>query len=108
MSSLREHKHQETWFKNNLIAIPGGIVGNCSACIFRNTPMYCAKMSCTYLDNDADFIESVYWRGAKTYASISMWPELVDWFNTTPSRKIMEISNDVMKKSVREKLQNAR
>ena len=99
----------ENWFKDNLIAIPGGVVGNCSACIFRDLPKYCAKMSCTYLDNKSDFMESVYWCAKKgVNANIATWPELVNWFNTTESRKIMEISGDIAKKSVLEKLQHMR
>ena len=98
----------ENWFKDNLIAIPGGVVGNCSACVFRNYQKYCAKMSCTYFDNDADFIESVYWRSVETHANIATWAELVDWFNTTDARKIMDISGDIAKKSVLEKLQHMR
>lgn len=102
MSNRRENG--QNWFANNLVAIPAGVTGNCSACIFRDAPMYCAKMSCTYLDNDADFIISVYWRAVKTYANIAMWPELVNWFDTTPPRKIMKISNDILRKCVQEKL----
>ena len=93
---------EKNWFAKNLIAIPGGVVGNCSACVFRNYQKYCAKMSCTYFDNDADFIESVYWRSVETHANIATWLELVNWFNTTDARKIMDISKAVLTKAVLE------
>ncbi len=57
-------------------------------------------MSCTYFDNDADFLESVYWRSVETHANIATWPELVNWFNTTDARKIMDISKAVLTKAV--------
>ena len=96
MFSEREYDHRKNWFKDNLTAIPGGVVGNCSACVFRNAPLYCAKMSCTYFDNESDFIETVYWRGAQTHANIATWTELRKWFDTTPPREIMNISNEVL------------
>lgn len=108
MAGQREYKYKKNWFKNNLVAIPAGIVGNCSACVFRNAPAYCKNMACTYYDGEHDFIESVYWRSVQTYANVSMWPELRIFFDTTPVQKIRDISNDIMTKSVLEKIQKSR
>lgn len=96
MSGGGEYKYKKDWFAKNLVAVPCGVVGNCSACVFCDAPLYCAKMSCTYFDNESDFIETVYWRGAQTHANLAMWAELRKWFDTTPPREIMNISNEVL------------
>lgn len=98
----------QNWFENNFTAVPGGIVGNCSACVFRNAPVYCAKMSCTYFDRDGDYIETVYWRANEMHANLATWPELRNWFCTTPPRKIMDISQNVARAAVLNKMQQSR
>ena len=103
--SIRQSRE---WFAKNLNAVPSGVIGNCSACIFRDAPNYCAKMSCTYFDNDTDFIETVYWRGTQTHANLATWPELRNWFAATPSRRIMDISGDIVKQSVMKKIKYSR
>ncbi|MBQ6736812.1 MAG: hypothetical protein IJQ90_05015 [Alphaproteobacteria bacterium] len=108
MAEGREYKYKKNWFKNNLVAIPAGVFGNCSACVFRNAIAYCKNMACTYYDGENDFIESVYWRGVQTNAIVGMWPELRNFFDTTPAPRIREISNDIMTKSVLEKIQKTR
>lgn len=101
-------KEKQNWFKNNFVAVPAGVTGNCSACIFRSAPGYCKNMACTYYDGENDFIESVYWVGVQTHASVGMWTELRNFFDTTPSQKIRDISNDIMTKSVLEKIKKSR
>lgn len=103
-----EYKHFKNWFKNNLYAIPAGIVGNCSACLFRNAPGYCKNMACTYYDSKHDLIESVYWISAQTHANVSMWPELRNFFDAMPPQRIRDVSNDIMTQSVTEKIQKTR
>ena len=107
MSCKKQYKYPKNWFKNNIVAIPCGVTGNCSACIFRGTD-YCDKMVCTYLDEGLDNLMSVYWVGVQTHANIALWPELVDFFNTVPKYRIRKISNDIMKATVLKRLQNSR
>lgn len=94
----KQYKYPKNWFKHNLTAVPTEFPGgNCSACIFRNAPKYCEKMSCAYVDGASDVlvVESVYWVGRETHANIGMWAELAEFFNTTPKQKIRDISNDI-------------
>ena len=104
----KQYKYPKNWFKNNIIAVPGGITGNCSACIFRGMDSYCDKMICTYLDEGTDNMVSVYWIGTETHANIALWPELVNFFNTVPKYRIREISYGVMKSAVLKQSQNSR
>ena len=108
MANQRGYEYKKNWFKSNLVAIPAGIAGNCSACVFRNALAYCKNMSCTYYDCEHDFIESVYWCGTQTHANIGMWTELRNFFDTTPSPQIREISNEIVTTSVLEKIQKSR
>ena len=93
----KTYKYPKNWFKNNLIAVPGGFAGNCSACIFRGTK-YCFEkyLVCTYLKEGTDGVISVHWVGGETHANIAMWTELVNFFNNTPKHRIRQISNDIM------------
>ena len=100
MSGRIDYKYKKDWFVKNLTAVPSGVVGNCSACVFRNAPKYCAKMSCTYCDSETDYMETDYWRANEMHANLATWPELRQWFESTPSRKIMDISNDVLTNEV--------
>ena len=96
-----EYKYPKNWFKHNLFAVPTGFVGgNCSACIFRNAPLFCDKVACTYINSENMEIESVYWIARNAYANIAMWPELVKFFDTTPKQKIRDISLDILTKAV--------
>ena len=71
-----------------------------SACLFRNNaPLYCDKLVCTYIV-DSDYIESVYLVARDTHANLSMWPELVNFFATTPKQRIRNISNDILTKAI--------
>ena len=100
---MTKYKYPKNWFKHNLIAIPTGFPGgNCSACIFRNAPKYCEKMSCVYVDSASDLIdiESVYWIGRETHANIATWTELKNFFNTIPKQRIRDISNDIKNRAV--------
>lgn len=106
MLSKTQYKYPKNWFKNNLIAIPCGVIGNCSACIFRSSS-YCDKMICTYIDEGVDNLMSVYWVGTQTHANIGMWSELVKFFNTVPKYRIREISYDIMKLAVLKQSQNS-
>ncbi len=101
MTKTTEYKYQKNWFEHNLIAIPTDFVGgNCSACLFRNNAqLYCDKLTCSY-SVDSDNTESVYWVSRGTHAHIAMWPELIDFFKTTPEQRIRDISSDVLKKVV--------
>ncbi len=94
----KEYKYPKNWFKHNLIPVPTEFVGgNCSACIFRDIPQYCEKMSCTYIDSRSDSLDvaSVYWVGRETHANMATWTELNDFFNTVPKQRIRDISNDI-------------
>ena len=105
-----KYKYLKSWFKHNLIAVPAGTCGNCSACVFRNAPKYCKNMACTYVDFsvDPEIIESVYWVARDTHANVSLWTELREFFDATPRQKFRDVSNDIMTRAVRDKLQKAR
>ena len=99
----QKYKYPKNWFKHNLIAIPTGFPGgNCSACLFRDVEKYCNKLVCScFLDpNDSLNMESVYWRSRDTYANIALWPELRNFFETTPKQKIRAMSNDIAIKAI--------
>ena len=100
MTTKKEYKYPKNWFKNNLIAVPADTAGgNCSAWLFRNNaPLYCDKLTCLYFESD--YIESVYWIARDNYASISMWPELVNFFAITPKQKTRKISHDILTKAI--------
>ena len=103
MAIKAKYKYPKNWFKHNLIAVPTDFVGgNCSACFFRNARKYCECLACTYIKmpQDPDYIASVYWIARETHMHAGMWPELVNFFNTTPKQKIRDISNDIMIKAV--------
>ena len=106
---MSERKGQD-WFENNFTAVPGGIVGNCSACVFRNAPKYCNKMICTYVDlsGDSDVIESVYWVARETHANVGEWTELREFFDKVPKNRVRVISNDIMTRAVLSELSKAR
>ena len=108
MRGRHVRSQEQDWLKNNLVAVPCGVVGNCSACIFRNSQNFCAKMSCSYFDNDTDFIETVYWRGVQTNANLAIWSELVNWFDSTTPSEIRRLSYLVMKNAVLDKMQKTR
>ncbi len=105
-----KYKYPKNWFKHNLIAVPAGTRGNCSACVFRNALVYCKNMACTYVDFsvEPEIIRSVYWVSRDTNAHVSLWTELRDFFDKTPTQRIRDISNDVMRRAVRENMKNAR
>ena len=99
----KKYKYPKNWFKHNLIAVPTRFPGgNCSACLFRDAEKYCNKLVCScFLDpNDSLNMESVYWRSRDTYANIALWPELRNFFETTPKQKIRAMSNDIAIKAV--------
>lgn len=99
----QKYKYPKNWFKHNLIAVPTGFPGgNCSACLFRDAEKYCNKLVCScFLDpNDSLNMESVYWRSRDTYANIALWPELRNFFETTPKQKIRAMSHDIAIKAV--------
>lgn len=88
------------WFADNLEAkLCNGAIPNCSACVFRDTKM-CGKMTCTYVDDAADVLETVYWVSKKTNANVSLSPELVKYFVATSTCEIMDISKEVLTKAV--------
>ena len=107
MRGRHVRSQEQDWLKNNLVAVPCGVVGNCSACIFRNSQNFCAKMSCSYFDNDTDFIETVYWTSIQA-KNVMSWTELADWFNSTPPKEIRQVSYAVMKNAVLDKMQKTR
>jgi len=99
MEKTKEYKYPKNWFKHNLTAVATGWAGgNCSACLFRATPKYCEKMTCSYIDKD--YMESVYWIGKETHANIGTWTELNKFFTNTPKQRIRDISNDIITKAV--------
>ena len=104
MHNKKQYKYPKNWFKNNIIAIPAGVTGNCSACIFRETN-YCDKMVCTYLDEGVDNLMSVYWVGLETHANIALWPDLINFFRTVPKYRIREISYNIMMATLLKKSQ---
>ena len=108
MFGKAEHKYHKNWFENNFMAIPAGIVGNCSACVFRNAPVYCKNMACTYYDSEQDFIESVYWLTRETHANILLWTEFRNWVASVPTQRIRGISNEVMSAAVKKELEKTR
>ncbi len=92
-----------SWFEDNLEAkLCHSAIPNCSACVFRDTKM-CGRITCTYIDYAADVLETVYWVSKKTSANVAMVPGLVDYFATTSTCDIMEISKAVLTKVVLEK-----
>ncbi|MBO7509454.1 MAG: hypothetical protein J6T57_04240 [Alphaproteobacteria bacterium] len=102
-----EYKHFKTWFKNNFVAIPADVRGNCRLCVFWDTK-YCAKMQCTYLDTDVDFIESVYWKQKNETPDKNILVEFGNWFEKVPSQKIRSVSEEIKNNAVIEKIQKTR
>ena len=99
IQSILEKMYKD-WFNKNLVAIPGGIFGNCSACIFRNAKPYCAKMNCSYCGDD--FVETVYWVSEKYYP-VNAWPELSKFFDSTNIKDVMDISGEAAKMAILKK-----
>lgn len=95
MSKQKTLQEKTDWFNKNIVAIPAGPVGNCSACMFRNTKSYCAKMDCGLLE--ADTIETFYWKPVNNY-NVVAWPELYEFFSSTRVQDIMDISRGMMAK----------
>lgn len=105
----KEYKYPKNWFKYNLVAVPAGVRGNCSACVFRNAPGYCKNMSCTYIaDGDIDTMISVYWLARETHANVSLWAEFRNWFDSISTQRVRDISNDVMTMAVKRELEKTR
>ena len=100
MFGFEKEQSKKDWFDKNLVAIPGGIFGNCSACAFRNIKPYCAKMNCSYCGDD--FVETVYWVPARNY-SVNAWPELSKFFDSTNIKDVMDISGEAAKMAILKK-----
>lgn len=106
-SEVVEYKHFKTWFKNNLVAVPAGVCGNCRLCVFWSTK-YCAKMQCTYLDTEKDFIESVYWKPKNNSIDKNILVEFGNWFEKVQPQKIRSVSEEIKNNAVIEKIQKTR
>lgn len=70
-------------------------IGNCSACMFRNSPKLCEKLSCEY--DTADGYIQVYWLPRHGFGVSN---ELVKWFTRTPDTQILETCKQVLQKSL--------
>ena len=94
----------QDWVTNNLKVVPcHSAIPNCSACIFRNAEKMCSKMSCTYMDEETDDIEAVYWVSVKMHANVALWPELVKYFDTMSIIASRNISQQVVNEAFAEK-----
>ena len=98
MLSEKQYQEKKDWFNENFVANPCGVLGNCSACVFRNAKQYCAKMSCSYSDYN-DNIETVYWTQKYGYGIIG-WPSLAQWFESTPVTDVLNISEDAIRTAI--------
>ena len=97
MFSQKVVKQKTKWFNENLVAIPRGNTGNCGMCIFCGNRSYCLKMCCMYMDNHFN-IETFYWRPADNGKYSWNWPELSDFFDSTETHDIKDMSYVVMEK----------
>ena len=71
-------------------------IGNCSACVFRNWPKLCEKMTCKFNDASSEFGQrSIYWESKIPGVSTgSLWTEIdKDFFMKDKSALEMECLN---------------
>ena len=86
------------WLRDNLIPVPAGGVGNCSACVFRGTN-YCKSISpyCLYFDRNTNSIQYVNWISKGYYANVGMWTEFAELFKVMAQDQIGHILTDIVK-----------
>lgn len=96
------------WFENNMRPVIAPGLGCCSACCLRNLDeeKFCDKLKC-YDDWTGDF---VYW-GTKIPGhgrEILMGhptPEMVEWFNKTPTEQSQKIAINLIKQITQNNMQ---
>ncbi len=103
----KTYKYPKIWFKNNLVAVPSSVPWKCDSCVFRGAAP-CPRMMCTYFDDETGLLVSVYWTGKQIKVNFCAWPELMDWFNSTPPAMINDIVADVMNQAVKKEQENTR
>lgn len=70
-------------------------IGNCSACMFRNSPKLCEQLLCEH-DDDGVYVQ-VYWLPRHGFGVSN---ELIQWFRHTPGAQIVETCKQVLQRSL--------
>jgi hypothetical protein len=69
--------------------------GNCSACMFRNAPKLCAKLTCS-CGADGNYAQA-YWMPRRGFGLSS---ELVKWFTETREETIKQLSSQILQQAL--------
>lgn len=97
------------WFENNMVAIPGGLFGNCSACCLRNMGKFCEKIQCFDKANSL----SVYWwtktpgHGREILMGVPS-KDMIEWFRKTTVEQAQEITGNMINKALQNHKQHVK
>jgi len=69
------------------------VMGNCSACMFRNRPLFCEKLDCDGVDSGTGLQEPVYWVPKNGFG---IHPKLETWLSSTPTEQVRQISKSIV------------